>query len=73
MDKMNVDCLLCPPGALPPYRDLESGALITSIIYTAMFNTIDFPAGIIPNVRKVQVEDLTEPYVDEKYGNDELA
>jgi len=31
------------------------------------------PAGVIPNVRKVQESDLDEKYVDEKWGEDRIA
>jgi len=50
MDDLKVDCLLCPAGGLPPYKEKECSFLMASQFYTAMFNALDFPAGIIPDV-----------------------
>ena len=64
MDELKIDCLICPGGGLPPYLEKECQFLMASQFYTSLFNSLDFPTGVIPEVRRVQKEDLLEPYHD---------
>jgi len=66
----SLDCIISPYGGLPPYKHGECKDLIVSQFYTGIFNCLDFPAGIIPNVRKVTKQDLEQDYTDIKWGKD---
>ena len=50
LDELNLDGILCPAGGLPPYKEKECAFLMASQFYTALFNCLDFPSGIIPDV-----------------------
>jgi hypothetical protein len=62
--------LICPTGAIPPYKEGEVTKLILSQSYTSVFNVLDLPSGIIPDIRRVKKEDYETPYTDEVYGED---
>ncbi|KIH45795.1 hypothetical protein ANCDUO_24159, partial [Ancylostoma duodenale] len=52
----DLDALLCPPQVLiTPKHDIP-GKLFSAVSYTALFNLLDFGAGVV-NVTKVKAED----------------
>ena len=70
---LGIDCMVMPAQALPAFKLGHSKELLVSQFYTAVINALDYPAGVIPNVVKVQKEHLNERYDDPTYPNDEIV
>ena len=70
---LNLDWMIVPATGLPPLKHGQGGDLSLSCFYTACFNILDYPAGVIPNVLRVTEEHLKVPYNDEKYKDDDLV
>ncbi len=67
---MDLDCMISPGCGLPPYKHGKCDDLILAHTYTAFYNALDMPAGIIPSVRTIVKEDLQETYNDPRWGED---
>lgn len=46
-DESGLDFLVCPPHASPALPNLVPGSF-RAILYTSLFNLLDYPAGILP-------------------------
>ncbi|XP_078575872.1 fatty-acid amide hydrolase 1-like [Branchiostoma floridae x Branchiostoma japonicum] len=64
-----LDVLLCPAFAIPACKPQHAGRIISAASYTALFNLLNFPAGVVP-VTTVTEED--DRLLDDwrGYGND---
>uniref|UniRef100_A0A7E4VVI9 fatty acid amide hydrolase n=1 Tax=Panagrellus redivivus TaxID=6233 RepID=A0A7E4VVI9_PANRE len=51
MQTDGIDVLLCPPNAAPAYELELTECLAPAFSYTALFNTLDFAAGVVPFTR----------------------
>lgn len=52
-----MDCIICPPSALPAFRHQGMGQAISSVSYTALYNVLDLPVGVVPVTRFSSVLD----------------
>lgn len=50
---LELDCLLSPVNGLPAYEHNSSMFHFMSCSHTFIYNALDFPAGVIPDVRRV--------------------
>lgn len=58
MQLANVDALICPVCAFPaPIKDTLSVVIDAAVVYTAIYNVLDYPAGVVP-VSKVTKQDV---------------
>ncbi|WKY03800.1 hypothetical protein Q1695_005059 [Nippostrongylus brasiliensis] len=69
MMKHNVDALLCPPQVLITPKHEIPAKLFSAVCYTAMFNLLDFGAGVV-NVTKVNEKD--EQALEEEYPETDM-
>jgi len=58
---LGIDCLVCPTLAIPSAIHDTSSAMIGAIYYTAIFNFLDLPAGVIP-ITKTTMQDTKPAY-----------
>mmetsp|Transcript_21945 Transcript_21945/g.24379 ORF Transcript_21945/g.24379 Transcript_21945/m.24379 type:complete len:139 (+) Transcript_21945:415-831(+) len=70
---LSLDCFVLPATSVPPLKHGQSSDLMIAFLYTAMINGLDYPAGIIPNVIKIEGEHLEEMYIDPVWGNDSIS
>ncbi|KAI6206179.1 hypothetical protein M3Y94_00878000 [Aphelenchoides besseyi] len=54
-----LDCFICPSFTTPAMKHEEPYLLISAVTYTALFNLLDYPAGVL-NVSKVTQEDVNQ-------------
>eukprot|EP00936_MAST-01D_sp_MAST-1D-sp1_P002071 g2071.t1 len=59
MERRNLDVLLTPAMVIPPCASGAGAANPTACNYTAMWNLLDFPAGVLP-VRTATEDDMGE-------------
>lgn len=72
--KHNLDGIISPVFVTPPCNHDEFKKTGFGVVYTALFNIVDYPSLIIPRVHIVEKED-TNPseYSDWKYGEDPIT
>ena len=71
--ELDLDCSICPGTGMPPIKHGQSAELMMAFIYTAMFNALDHPAGIIPNVVKITKEHLKHEYTHPDHPEDAMV
>ncbi|XP_035700175.1 vitamin D3 hydroxylase-associated protein-like [Branchiostoma floridae] len=55
-EEAGIDVLLCPAYPIPAFKYKGAPALSETVLYTNIFNLLNFPAGVVP-VTKVTEED----------------
>ncbi|KAJ2999888.1 hypothetical protein HDV02_001407 [Globomyces sp. JEL0801] len=53
MSNPEIDILICPVTACPPLPSVSSPFVWPGSFYSSLFNLLDYPSGIIPNVTRV--------------------
>jgi len=59
-NEAGVDAVLCPVAATPPVPIGKSRGLAAAFSYTARYNLIGFPAGVVP-VTRVRADETARP------------
>ena len=59
MKNFELDCIICPPQVAAAYKHADAVQLPSSVSYTALYNMLDYAAGVVP-VTTVSEEDVEE-------------
>ncbi|KAF6020082.1 FAAH [Bugula neritina] len=63
MEKQEIDAILCPSMPVPAMRIGECKDAVGVVVYTALFNVLNFPSGAVP-ITKVTTEDIEKDMVN---------
>lgn len=64
-DQLQLDVVLCPPHATPALLHGQSKDFSLGGCYSMRYNTLNFPAGVVP-VSRVRADETQRPYLNDR-------